>query len=125
MESVRLNLPTMYGDHHVVKVRQLISILTGVVDMRASAAQQQIVVTYDPTKITADAIASALSSGGYPPGEAPGAMAPADVDDLRHVAASDRAEAVPESKYQPPPTFGACPGLEMQAVAGEHPADRK
>jgi hypothetical protein len=32
---------------------------------------------------------------------------------------------VPEAKYHPPPTFGACPGLEPRVIAGEHPADRK
>ncbi len=124
MGKITLKLPGMYGDHHVVKVRQVVTALPGVTEVSASAALQQIVVAFDPAKLSAEAITSALAESGYPPGEAPAGLVPT-ADDLRHVVATVRAEATPESKYSAPPGVGACPGLEPRVVAGEHPADRK
>ena len=124
MEKITLKLPGMYGDHHVVKVRQVVTALPGIAEVSASAALQQIVVAFDPAQLPAEAITSALTESGYPPGEVPAGLVPT-VDDLRHVAATVRAETTPESKYSPPASFGACPGLEPRVIAGEHPADRK
>ena len=126
MEKLTLRMPAMYGDHHVTKVRQIITALPGVAQVQASAARQQIVVMFDPARLSADSIISALSSGGYPPGEAPGPSGPvAQGGDLRHVAATEQAEAVREAKYQTPQPFGVCPGLEPHVIAGEHPGDRR
>jgi copper chaperone CopZ len=124
METLTLKMPTMYGDHHVVKVRQVVTALPGVVEVAASAALQHIVVTFDEAQTSAGVITSALRESGYPPGEVPAGLTPTP-DDLRHVVATARAEATPESKYSPPPSAGACPGLEPRVIAGEHPADRK
>jgi copper chaperone CopZ len=124
MDTLTLKLPTMYGDHHVVKVRQVVTALSGVAEVAASAALQQLTVTFDPAQTSAEAITSALRASGYAPGEAPAGFT-ALAEDLRHVVAAAQAEAVPERKYSPPPQFGACPGLEPRVIAGEHPADRK
>jgi copper chaperone CopZ len=124
MEAIELHVPTLYGDHHVIKVRQILNGLPGVVEAHVSAAQQHVRVTFEPAQISAEAITAALTQAGYTPGEAPGALNP-PLDELRHVAAADRAETTREAKYAPPTAFGACPGLEPKAVAGEHPADRK
>ncbi len=70
--QITFQLPGMYGDHHVVKVRQIVAALPGVVAVIASAALQRIDVKFDPAQLSAEAIASALSGGGYPPGAAPG-----------------------------------------------------
>jgi copper chaperone CopZ len=124
MDTLTLKLPTLYGDHHVIKARQVVAALSGVAEVVASAALQQLVVKFDSAQLSAEAITSALTASGYPPGETPGALV-ASVDDLRHVVASARAERGPETKYSPPPQFGACPGLEPRVIAGEHPADRR
>src|SRR5574341_2374095 len=107
MERITLKLPSMYGDHHVVKVRGVVTPLPGVTEVSASAALQHIVVTFDEAQTSAEAIASALTASGYPPGEVPAGLTPTP-DDLRHVVATARAVATPESKYSPPPSFGAC-----------------
>jgi len=124
MDKIELRIPALYGDHHVLEVRRILSSLPGLVEAQASAAQQRVRATFDPAQITTEAIVAALSAGGYAPGEASGALNP-PLDELRHVAAADRAETTREAKFAPPPALGACPGLEPQAVAGEHPADRK
>jgi len=123
-ESITLQLPTMYGDHHTSKVRQILTALAGVKTAYASSAQQKVRVTFDSGQITIDAIMEVLAKDGFAPGELPGMPNP-PFDELRHVTATDRAEQVPDTKYAPPPQFGACPGLEPKVVDGEHPADRK
>ncbi len=124
MEKIELHIPALYGDHHVLEVRRILSRLPGISEAQASAAQQRVRVTFDLAQVSTQAIVAALSAGGYTPGEAPGALNP-PLDELRHVAAADRAETTREAKFAPPPAFGACPGLEPKVVAGEHPADRK
>ena len=123
-QHITLQLPTMYGDHHTSKVRQILAALPGVKNVIASSAQQKVKVTFDSAQITAKAIASALAANGFPPGELPGMLNP-PLDELRHVDAADRAGQVPDAKYQPAPALGACPGLEPKVVGGEHPADHK
>jgi copper chaperone CopZ len=124
-ETLVVNLPGMYADHHVVKVRQIVAALPGVGQVRASAARQQVSLDYDPAQQSAETIRAALAANGYVPDESLATpVEPPGPDDLRHVLASDQAELIPEAKYTPPPQFGACPGLEPRVIAGEHPADR-
>ena len=129
------SLPTMYGDHHVVKARQIVAALPGVGEVRASAAQKKLTVAFDPAKVTAEAIGAALTQGGYRPAgladglagaiaAGPVAAGPVAYDELRIVAAAEQSE-LREVKYSPPPAFGVCPGLETRYVGSEHPADRK
>ena len=65
METVILDLPTMYGDHHVVEVRRVLFEQDGVEDVNASSCFQMVEVNYDPTKINADAIKGTLEKAGY------------------------------------------------------------
>jgi len=44
MDTLTLKLPTLYGDHHVIKARQVVAALPGVAAVVASAALQQLVV---------------------------------------------------------------------------------
>jgi hypothetical protein len=124
-----ISLPAMYGDHHVVQVRQIVAALPGVKDIRASASRRKLSVTFDRAQLTVEALGAALAQGGYAPGatSAPGA-APAEAtsagENLPIVAASDQVD-VREAKYSPPPAFGVCPGLETRYVGSDHPADRK
>ena len=70
METLTLDLPSMYADHHVLRVRDALSALEGVKEIYASSAWQQLMVSFDPKKVKADEIEEALKGAGYPPGEA-------------------------------------------------------
>lgn len=65
MEKLTINLPAMYGDHHVVEVRRILQELPGVDEIYASSAFQLLEVTYDPTKVNDQAMLLALESAGY------------------------------------------------------------
>lgn len=68
MKQVTLIVPAMYADHHVTKVRQLLSPLPGVENIVASSAFKEVVVDYDPAKTSEDALVQALTAAGYAPG---------------------------------------------------------
>ena len=65
MEKLTLDLPTMYGDHHVIEVRRILLEMAGVEDVYASSAFQVVEVSYDATQINADAIKGKLEEAGY------------------------------------------------------------
>lgn len=65
MEKLRLNLPAMYGDHHVLEVRRLLLEMPGVEDVYASSSFHAVEVTFDPAKVDADAITACLAEAGY------------------------------------------------------------
>lgn len=65
MEKLQLDLPAMYGDHHVVEVRRLLAELPGVDDVYASSGFRVVVVNYDPAQTNPDAITSRLAEAGY------------------------------------------------------------
>jgi len=69
MEKTLFDLPTMYADHHVLKVREVLTGLEGVEDVFASSAWKQVLITYNPAKIDQAAIEQALTEAGYPVGE--------------------------------------------------------
>ena len=65
METLTLEVPTMFGDHHVVEVRRILMEIPGVEDVYASSSFQVVEVTFDPKKVEADAIKDALDQAGY------------------------------------------------------------
>jgi hypothetical protein len=65
VETLQLDLPAMYGDHHVVEVRRLILELPGVEDLYASSGFRFIEVQYDETKLAPDKIKATLEAAGY------------------------------------------------------------
>jgi copper chaperone CopZ len=65
VEKFQLDLPTMYGDHHVIEVRRLILELPGVEEVYASSGFRFIEVEYDETKLTPDQIRTTLEEAGY------------------------------------------------------------
>lgn len=68
MENALFEVPSMYGDHHVIAVRQALLALQGVEDVLASSAWKQVQVTFDPSAISPDGISQALEQAGYPVG---------------------------------------------------------
>ncbi|MDH7484789.1 MAG: heavy-metal-associated domain-containing protein [Anaerolineae bacterium] len=69
MEKVILDVPTLWADHHVLRVREALFQLEGIQDVYASSAWRQVLVTYDGGKIDQTAVEKALAEAGYPVGE--------------------------------------------------------
>jgi copper chaperone CopZ len=65
MEKLILQLPSMYGDHHVIEVQRILLGLPGVEDVHASSAFYAVEVTYDPTQVDPSTIQTTLSDAGY------------------------------------------------------------
>ena len=130
MDKVTLSVPGMYGDHHVLAVRDLLGKLPGVENIYATSAFKQVVVTFDPAKSKPADFESALAAQGYMMDV--GAEITDAVKGQRHggsqfVVASGMAEMV---RFEAPPVnWGAggprpCPGFEFRTFpGGEHPGD--
>lgn len=69
MKKVTLTVPALYADHHVTRVKNLLSPLAGVENVVASSAFKEVVVEFDEKKTTQDALVKALSDAGYAPGK--------------------------------------------------------
>lgn len=65
MKTITIEVPAMYGDHHVSDVRRILLALPGVVDLYASSAFHLVEVQYDESKLTEENIHSALGEAGY------------------------------------------------------------
>ncbi len=65
MEKLIVDVPSMYADHHVLIVREMLTGMNGVAEVYASAAFKQVLVQYDPGVVQPDAIAGALAEAGY------------------------------------------------------------
>ena len=52
METTTYEIPSMYGDHHVIEVRRILQLIPGVEEVYASSAFQAVEVTFDPDKVT-------------------------------------------------------------------------
>lgn len=65
METFSLHVPAMYGDHHVIAVRDLLLKLPGVSDVYASSSFHLVEVQYDPAKTAPQKIESTLEEAGY------------------------------------------------------------
>jgi copper chaperone CopZ len=65
MEVLTLELPAMYGDHHVTEVRRLLLEITGVEEVYASSGFQAVEITFDPAEVNAEDIKDKLDNSGY------------------------------------------------------------
>ncbi len=65
MTKVTLDLPRMYGDHHVVEVRRLVLDLPGVQEVYASSAFHVLEVVFDSTLVSEEEITRTLDEAGY------------------------------------------------------------
>ena len=65
MASTTFDLPTMYGDHHVVEVRRLLFELQGVSEVYASSGFGVVEVEFDDTALEEATILSTLAAAGY------------------------------------------------------------
>ncbi len=65
MEKLQFNVPDMWADHHVLKVRAVLDAIEGVQDVIASSAFRMVVLSYDPDLTSPGAIWAALEDAGY------------------------------------------------------------
>ncbi len=76
MEKIQFNLPDMWADHHVLKVREIVGGLGGVQSVVASSAFRIVAVEYDPAAIGPAQIEAALVAAGYQTASQPGTVNP-------------------------------------------------
>ena len=69
MKKITLTVPAMYADHHVTRVKNLLSPIAGVQNVIASSAFKEVVVEFDEKKTWPDALVKALTDAGYAPGQ--------------------------------------------------------
>jgi copper chaperone CopZ len=67
MKNIVLDVPAMYGDHVVLRLRQALLGVAGVSAVTASAAKRKVAVQFDETATSAEAIQETLASAGYAP----------------------------------------------------------
>jgi hypothetical protein len=65
MELYSVDLPTMYGDHHVTEVRRILLELAGIEAVNASSCFHIVEIKYNPAQITPDTINERLEAAGY------------------------------------------------------------
>lgn len=65
MKEISLDLPTMFGDHHVTEVRRLLLEMPGVEDVYASSGFRIVEIQYDETTIDPEAMQAKLEEAGY------------------------------------------------------------
>ncbi len=65
MKTITLEVPAMYGDHHVTEVRRILLALPGVIDLYVSSAFHLVEVQLDENKINEDQIRTTLGEFGY------------------------------------------------------------
>ena len=65
MQTMTLDAPALYGDHHVSEVRRILLELPGVQDVYASSAFRVIEVTFEPDQLKAEKIKETLETAGY------------------------------------------------------------
>jgi copper chaperone CopZ len=65
MKTKIFEVPTLYGDHHVIEVRRILLEIPGVIDVYASSSFQVVEVNYDETKVNDLEISIKLDQAGY------------------------------------------------------------
>ena len=72
MNSTIIDVPAMYADHHVLRVRQALLDIEGVAEVVASAARRKVAVSFDEKAASPEALRAALATAGYPPDQIAG-----------------------------------------------------
>jgi copper chaperone CopZ len=65
MQVITVELPAMYGDHHVVEVRRILLQMPGVAEVYASSGFRVAEITFDPARVDLEAIKACLDEAGY------------------------------------------------------------
>jgi len=65
MANLSLELPSMFGDHHVLEVRRILLGFEGVEEVYASSGFGVVEVNYNSKKVTKKDLTAALEEAGY------------------------------------------------------------
>jgi len=65
MEKFTIDLPFLFGDHHVLEVRKILGELPGIGDIYVSSSFHTVEVSYDPAVIDPNKITATLEEAGY------------------------------------------------------------
>lgn len=101
METITIDVPRMYGDHHVAEVRRILLAMPGVEDVYASSAFRVARVHIDAEKVCEGDLRTQLEEAGYL-GELQIATeewksgTPKETEDnpFRHTAASEQVKGI-------------------------------
>ncbi len=122
VKKTTINVPAMYGDHHVQEVKQILTQLPGVESVYASSCFRVVEVDFDPAVVNAETINTKLDEAGYLeelliPEETPAAPARVDKTEtsyFRHTNAYEQTNQVvsfeQEIKFTGHPLW-PCPGM--------------
>ena len=120
METFTLDVPRMYGDHHVVAVRQLLLATPGVEEVYASSAFHVARVRIDPAQVSEASLYATLEAAGYA-GELQVAKedwksgTPKETEDnpFRHTSASEQVKGIAfgQTVEQTGRALWPCPGM--------------
>ena len=67
VNRVILNIPRLYGDHHVAPIQQVLANRPGIDNLLISPAHRQVRVDFAPDAVSEVQIRAWLSEAGYPP----------------------------------------------------------
>lgn len=132
MTKTVIDVPAMYGDHHVLEVRSILLALPGVQTVHASSAFKAVEIEFDPAQITVEAITAKLAEAGYleplpMPLEADIAVTLLSDDErnaaFRHTTAFEQAKDVVSFAHAVPPKLAQrplwpCPGIGVLHTNG-------
>lgn len=65
MEKFTIELPFLFGDHHVIEIRKLLGELPGIGDIYVSSSFNTAEITYDPSVTEPAKIKDCLEKAGY------------------------------------------------------------
>lgn len=65
MKNLTLEVPAMYGDHHVTEVRRILLETPGIEDVYASSSFHTVDISYDPQVVDETRINHILEEAGY------------------------------------------------------------
>jgi len=65
MKTFQIELPKMFGDHHVIAIRKILLELPGIDEIYASSSFQTLQLNYDEEKLTEGEVLAKLEEAGY------------------------------------------------------------
>lgn len=82
VNRVILEIPKLYGDHHVAPIQQLLINRPGVQNVWVTPAHRQVHIDFAPESVSEAQLRAWLVDGGYPPADTPAPEAPHPIKDL-------------------------------------------
>jgi copper chaperone CopZ len=71
MKQTIINVPGMWADHHVLRLREALLGTKGVSEVIASAARRTVAVRFDESAISDEGVREAVAAAGYGPEQVP------------------------------------------------------